>query len=247
MEEHPMFSPLNDPQMEQWFQRLNAPLKRLPAADRIELHEEVRQHLYALVAANRELGSSPQEAWEHALTQFGDPTRIGRHLAWEWRRGRGWVSAEMAVVLCGVGLHLAASAGLIALFCIVSFLDYFFSERILGRGAGWLMTAGYFVGVPVLTGLRLGCKYPRQALTGAFYALLALPVIPLLSAAGLSALQTPEEMWREAVVITGVSAGMLSLTCGAAYLASVTKRGWYRPSLADFKLTLPHKRLQINR
>jgi len=32
-----------------------------------------------------------------------------------------------------------------------------------------------------------------------------------------------------------------------AYLASVTKRGWYRSSLADFKLTLPRKRIQISR
>ena len=52
-----MFSPLNDPQVEEWFQRLNAPLQRLPLAERVELHTEVRQHLDALVAANKELGS----------------------------------------------------------------------------------------------------------------------------------------------------------------------------------------------
>ena len=32
-----------------------------------------------------------------------------------------------------------------------------------------------------------------------------------------------------------------------AYLASVTRRGWYTPSLADFKLTLPRRRPQISR
>ena len=57
-----MFSPLNDPQVEHWFQRLNAPLKRLPAEERTQIHQEVRQHLEALAAANEELGSSPEEA-----------------------------------------------------------------------------------------------------------------------------------------------------------------------------------------
>lgn len=75
-----MFSPHKQTETEDWFQRLNAPLKRLPAQERAELHTEVRQHLDALAAAHEELGSPPDEAWRLALAQFGDPTRIGRRL-----------------------------------------------------------------------------------------------------------------------------------------------------------------------
>lgn len=62
-----MLSSLNDPSLDQWFQQFNAPLKRLPVEERAQLHTEVRQHLEALVAANEELGSTPEEAWAHAL------------------------------------------------------------------------------------------------------------------------------------------------------------------------------------
>jgi len=32
-----------------------------------------------------------------------------------------------------------------------------------------------------------------------------------------------------------------------AYLASVSKRGWYKPTLADFKLALPRKQRKLSR
>ena len=226
--------------LDNWFQRLNTPLKRLSQAERTELHAEVRQHLGALAAANQELGSSPEEAWEHALTQFGDPGKFGRRMAWEWRRGQGWVSPDMAAVLYGVGIHAAASAGLVVLFCVVSLLDYFSGVRLLGLGAGGLMTAGYFIGVPAWTGFALGRKYPQRALTGAFYAALALPVLPLLTAAIASVLQSPAEMGASLVEAVGIGVDLVLVTCGAAYVASArVRREWYRPDLANFKLALP--------
>ena len=97
-----MFNPLENEAAEAWFNRLNAPLKRLPAEERVALHQEVRQHLDALAAANEELGSSPEEAWKHALEQFGDPTRIGRRMAWEWRCSHSLFSSEMRAVLYGM-------------------------------------------------------------------------------------------------------------------------------------------------
>lgn len=235
-----MFSPLNDPQVEQWFQRLNAPLKRLPAEKRTQLHQEVRQHMEALAVANEELGSSPEEAWQLALVQFGDPGKFGKRMAWEWRRGQGWVSQDMAAVLYGVGVHAAASVGLVVLFCAVSLLDYFSGARILESGAGWLMTAGYFVGVPAWTGFALGRKFPHRALTGAFFAPLALPVLPLLTAALASVLQSPAEMGASLAEAAGIGADLLLVTCGAAYVASAwARREWYRPDPANLKLALP--------
>lgn len=235
-----MFNPLENEELDHWFQRLNRPLKRLPADERRELHAEVRQHLEALAAANEELGSTPEEAWEYALTQFGDPGKFGRRMAWEWRRGRGWVSPDMAAVLCGVGVHAAASVGLVALYCVVCLAQYFSGASLLGGCADWLMPAGYFVGVPALTGFVLGRKYPKRALTGAFYAALALPVLALLTASIASALQSPAEMWTNVVEVAAVCAELLLVTCGAAYLASArARREWYRPTLTNFKLALP--------
>ena len=86
-----MFSPLENEDLDNWFQGLNRPLKRLPADERRELHAEVRQHLEALAAANEELGSTPEEAWQFARDQFGDPGKFGRRMAWEWRRKQGLI------------------------------------------------------------------------------------------------------------------------------------------------------------
>ncbi len=72
-----MLNPSENEALNQWFQRLNAPLKCLPPQERAGLHQEVRQHLESLAAANEELGSPPQEAWELAMIQFGNPPRLG--------------------------------------------------------------------------------------------------------------------------------------------------------------------------
>ncbi len=236
-----MFSPLNDPQVEQWFQRLNAPLKRLPAAERAEMHEEVRQHLDALVAANEELGITPQEAWEYALQQFGDPTRIGRRLAWEWRRGRGLVSpditADMGAVLCGLGASTVVYAGISLAYVFLCtparYGEFLNSHREI-------MAVAMSVVFPILMGLMVGRKCPMRALTGALYAALLWPALPLaVTATDLGPVELHQLLIWEC--------SWLTLSSGAAYLASVTKRGWYRPSWADFNLTLPRRRHQLSR
>ncbi len=226
-----MFSPLNDPQVEQWFQRLNAPLKRLPAQERAELHQEVRQHLEALVAANEELGSSPQEAWGHALQQFGDPAHIGRRLAWEWRRSQGWVSPDMAAVLYTLGAHIVFTAFLI--LCTVLVMTAF---QVYDK-AGTVFTLEYLVGVPTLAGAAVGNRFPNRALTGAFYAAVAWPFFPFMVGAAMS---TTCLHFADLLQVVLWPAGWLMLGCGAAYLASVRRRRqWYRPRLADFTLALP--------
>jgi hypothetical protein len=236
-----MFSPLNDPQVEQWFQRLNAPLRRLSVEERAELHSEVRQHLEALVAANEELGSSRQEAWEHALAQFGDPTRIGRRLAWEWRRGKGWVrsdvSPDMGAVLYGLGASTVAYAGISRAYvflCTPARYGEFLNSH------KEIMALAMSVAFPILMGLMVGRKCPMRALTGALYAALLWPALPLaVTATDLGPVELHQLLIWEC--------SWLTLSSGAAYLASVTKRGWYRPSWADFNLTLPRRRLHLSR
>ena len=236
-----MFSPLNDPQAEQWFQRLNAPLKRLPAAERLELHSEVRQHLDALVAANEELGSSPEEAWGLALTQFGDPAKIGRKMFREWHLSRTACSGAAAIGF-GVLLHLSWTAAmLIALQCCGPSI-FAWPNSLLSFPSLLLINAS------------VGWKYPYQALRGAFYGDLFAAFAGYLYF--LPAMLHPH-MEHSGGVGMMVSTSALALllhvplsafrACGVAYLASVTRRGWYRPSLADFKLAPPSKHRKLTR
>ncbi len=231
-----MFNPLENEALDEWFQRLNAPLKRLPAQERAELHQEVRQHLEALVAANEELGSSPQEAWEHALAQFGDPAHIGRRLAWEWRRGQGWVSQDMAAVLYGLGMQIAWTVAL--MFAGVILLS---SCGLYNDGVA--INLLYYALVPTVTGVSIGRKFPLQGLTGAFYSSLALPVLPTalgVEAAALLHHEAPGVLLGLDLQLALLTVCWLGCSCGAAYLASARKRQqWYRPQWADFKLALP--------
>ncbi len=238
-----MFSPLNDPQVEHWFQRLNAPLKRLPAGERAEVHQEVRQHLEALAEANEELGSSPSEALELALQQFGDPSKFGRHMAWEWKRKQGIVSLDMAAVLYGISRHAGLALGLMAL-CILKYVLDRGGIEIAGGSA--LLPYGYLVGVPTLTGWAIGRKYPSQALRSTLHTAFVLPILPTLI--GLTAAISQGMCYVLLVSLVSCLAmfsAWLLLACVAAYLASVTKRGWYKPTLNGFKLTLPKRRRQV--
>ena len=238
-----MFSPLNNKDLDDWFQRLNAPLKHLPPGERQQLHEEVRQHLDALVKANEELRSTPEEAWEHALPQFGDPVRIGRRMAWEWRRSHGLFSPDMMAVLYGTGIHAAAAVGLILLCLLKDLLNY---SGINVHDASGFMAYGYLAGVPLSVGWMVGRKYPREALRGAFQAPLVVLILPTLI--GLAAAVSQEMCSQYLLIFASCSAVFstwLLLTCSAAYLTSVTKRGWYKPTLNDFKITLPKRRRRV--
>ncbi len=235
-----MPSPLNDPRSEEWFQRLNAPLKRMPAEERAALHSEITQHLDQLAAANIELGSSPEEAWGLALTQFGDPGRIGRRLLWEWRRSQNAVSQDMAAVLYGLAAHVAITAAfIVATVLVMSAFDLYDNSGTFGTA----VALEYLVGVPILTGLVVGRRFPQRAVTGLFYAAIAWPLLPLMAVAATSvtSMNLPD-----ALVLVLWPACWLTLGCGAAYLASARKRRqWYRPRWEDLRLKLPtHEELQ---
>ena len=163
-----MFDPSENKALDEWFQRFNAPLKRLPAEERAELRQEVRHHLESLVAANEELGTSPQEAWELALTQFGDPTRIGRRLASEWRHGRSRISPDMAAVLYTLMAQIVSLP--ILLFCTVLVMALF---HLRNYTSGNVITVEQFIGVPIFAGAATGRRFPNRALTGPLYAVAA--------------------------------------------------------------------------
>ena len=244
-----MFNPLENEALDVWFQRFNAPLKRLPAEERANLHQEVRQHLESLVAANEELGSPPQEAWGLALTQFGDPARIGRRLAWEWRRGRSRVSPDMAAVLYGLGITTSAFFGVI--LALNSSWHWSGWWAFLSVHSEAVFGTAFMSIIPALTGAAIGKKFPRQALIGAFYSALLLPILPatvFMEAAGFFGHERVGVMLGINLLLLVLGGLWLLLSGVVAYVASARKRRqWYRPRRTDFLLRLPPRRAQISR
>ena len=105
--------------------------------------------------------------------------------------------------------------------------------------SGTTITLEYLVGVPSLVGAAIGRRFPDRALTGAFYAAVAWPLLPLMVACAVSMtrLNIPDLL---SVMLW--PAAWLTLGCGAAYVTSARKRRqWYRPQRADFLLRLPRR------
>lgn len=216
-----MFSPLDDPNITHWFERLDTAWKRMPAEEQTRQREEVQQHLEALVAAHEELGSSPEEAWSLALVQFGNPTKIGRKLHQEWRQGRVGFRAEMAAIFFGLEIQA---------------LMWFVGIGLPMLGFPILADVLFCLGTTqLILYVMIGRRYPRQAIKAALY------------------LDILHSTWLLGTYHTNISSAsvlsfffVVGLHVMFAYFASVTRRGWYKPTLNDFKLTLP-KRRQVSR
>lgn len=80
---------------------LTQQLAGLPPQKRQDVRAEVLQHLEALTEADILLGGTPVEAVCAALRQFGEPSKIGRQIAREWRvrewRRRGMILLQTLV------------------------------------------------------------------------------------------------------------------------------------------------------
>ena len=251
-----MFSPPNSPAVTDWFRRLDAAWKRMPAEEQARQREEVQQHLDGLVAAKLAQGQPPEDAWNAALMQFGDPTQIGCKMYQEWRQSRTGFRADMLAILFGLGLQILGQ--FVEQVPLITWIisRYFnpinmhhthletswaFPQAIrLIIACGWL----------VLAGLAIGRKYPLQAIKGAFYATVLWNIWTQIHLAIYISVQHIHTTHPLSVVFADNLPIMILWTLGQviiAYLASVTKRGWYRPTWADFKLTLPSGRRQISR
>ncbi|MCW3054929.1 MAG: hypothetical protein JWN14_4099 [Chthonomonadales bacterium] len=72
-------------QIEDYLDHLCTPLVSvMPYEQRQAIRQEVRSHLLVLAAGHEELGSSPAEAIQAAIQQFGDAKEIGRSLLSEY-------------------------------------------------------------------------------------------------------------------------------------------------------------------
>jgi len=164
-----MSSPLDDPQVEEWFRQFDAALRFLPAEERAVQRQEIQQHLEALVAAHQELGSTPAEAWRLALTQFGNPTKIGRKIYEEWQQGRTGPDADKQAI--------AYAAGLIGCYFAYFLIPYMLRNIWLNGerdliGFAPFPAAVYLIvllGGTLPVGIVIGRTRPLQAIKSAFY------------------------------------------------------------------------------
>lgn len=241
-----MFNPLENEAVEEWFENFNARLRRLPAEERSQMQLEVRQHLEALAAANEKLGSSPEKAWEQALEQFGDPAKIGDRLLCEYQESRSGPYSGLIAVGFGMVLYL--------LWFGLHWLGFMMPTLLLRyQSSIWYsppLNALFTHAFPLLIPFIIGRTYPFQAIKGAFYANVLMILVEngwflfiVVSHPGIILPQPWPIMMAERLPLNIAWSLGFSMV---AYLASVTKRGWYRPSLADFTLTLPNKRRQTN-
>ena len=240
-----MFSPLENAELDNWFQRLNAPLKRLPADERTEIHQEVRQHLEALAKANEELGSSTEEAWLLALTQFGDPGKFSKKMAQEWQQAKTGFRADMTAILVYLGLEAFTAS----VSWPVSWLTSFWASHYAHPLSLTTITNDICLyGLSTAALILVGRMFPFRALKGVFY-VRVFSLLCLCLIIGVHTFLQPNALHPTLPILAHflllAPAGLLE-ALGVAYFASVTKRGWYRPSWADFKITLPQRRRQVN-
>ena len=238
-----MFSPHDSPAVNDWFRRLDAAWRRLPGEERASQRDEIHQHLEALVAAKVAQGQPSSASWEAALRQFGDPTQIGRKMYQEWQQAHSWLRSDLAAVLCVVSLCLV-------LRTLESFLPGMWSpsHHTSSVSLPVLFLASFLISVTI--GLAIGLHYPFQALKATLYGMfLACMWSWTTGVVGVAQLPVIEIRQIPLLIVAAVLPlpWSIGLTGCIAYLASVTKRGWYKPSLADFKLTLPRKRPQTSR
>ncbi len=244
-----MFNPHDSPAVNDWFRRLDAAWRRLPAEERASQREEIQQHLEGLAAANEASGQSHDEAWRAALTQFGDATQIGRKIYREWQQSRTGFRADMAAIWFGFGLQMLTYFA-DRLTAILWFPRFYNPTDILythGTGLPSLaimvsIILGY--GLPAFAAVAIGRKYPSQAIKSAFYGDVFWHICIWIPLAGIIC-SDPRHFHQVTISLTRSMLWLPVWLIGqvtVAYLASVTKRGWYRPSWADFKLTLPRGR-----
>ena len=243
-----MSSPPDDTQAVEWFRRFDAASRRLPAEERASQHQEIQQHLEGLVASNKASGQSHDEAWQAALTQFGDPTQIGRKVYQEWCLGRTGFRADMAAIWFGFGLQMLTyfADRLVAILWFPRFYNP--ADTLYTHGAG-LPSLAIMVsiildyGLPAFAAVAIGRKYPSQAIKSAFYGDVFWHICFWIPLVGIICSE-PRHFHPVTISLTRSMLWLPAWLMGqvtVAYLASVTKRGWYKPSLTDFKLTLPRR------
>ena len=198
-----MFSQFDNEEVETYFHRLNAQLKKMPPEDRAELHQELRQHLDALAAAHEELGATPEEAARAALRRFGDPKRLGRKMFQEW-----WQTVHS-------GERQVVPAILTVL--LIHFV-FIFAALVWWPKTHVLLDMTF--AAPPVAGVTARLLFPTGGLKG-----VAIGYVFALSLVVFPAMGISVEDFLMSLLVGGV---WMALGCGAAWLTGVIRRK--RPS-----------------
>jgi len=185
--------------IEDYLDCVTAPLLALPGERCTGIRDELRSHLQALVTAHEELGASPDEAALAAQHQFGDPRRVGRDLARQWRRDPANVTFgrfyRRALVWFGglAALNLVVVVALNQNHMVIP-MPLWLYQTVL---AGWFIT-----GTPIVAGWQLGKNAPK--VSGGLALVCALATLfVVLGSVGLRLLQIVRQPGLEQQVWVG--------------------------------------------
>jgi uncharacterized membrane protein len=176
MEEAPMFSQFDNDNVEVYLKRLNSQLKRMPAEERAEVHQELRQHMDALIAAHMELDATLCQATDAALEQLGNPKQIGRRLFREWQQtafpGERQVLPAILTVLM---IHFACILGSLLID------QENWMSPILNQLPAWLLPYTILVAPPLVAGIVAVRRFPLGGLKGVILGHLGIPLMMLIT------------------------------------------------------------------
>ena len=147
--------------LEQYLQTVEQNLHALPAEERHNELNEIRLHMESLVEANRELGSTEEEAVTQTLAQFGRAQNVGKDLtsAHQWGGKPQFGTLGGAIAFNYIG---GAVAGLLVSRLFVLALAPGAVPTVFWLVRGLLTT--------LCVGWLTGAVLPRHAVKGTLYA-----------------------------------------------------------------------------
>jgi uncharacterized membrane protein len=147
--------------LEQYLQTLEQNLHALPAEERNNEINEIRLHMESLVEANRELGSTEEEAVTQTLAQFGRAQNVGKELTsvHQWGRNPQFGSLAGAIAF---NFFIGNEASLLVSRLVMLPLTPSGVPTVFWLIRGLLTT--------LCVGWLTGAVLPRHAVKGTLYA-----------------------------------------------------------------------------
>jgi uncharacterized membrane protein len=165
--------------LENYLAEVAACLSALPAARRNEELREMRAHLESVFAAYRQQGQTADEAARNAVAQFGTPETVGRDTVTAWRRGESLSKRNLwGAAACTLAVQLLAPLLLVPLEA--AYLHLTSPGHFVGPSV-WVLL-GFNTAGPILAGAMSGLLFPKRAVVGTGFGLVAYFCLTLVLA-----------------------------------------------------------------